>query len=709
MGKKVTVGYKYYLGIHMVLWHGPIDKLNRIEVDQKTAWSGNNTGGPITINQENLFGGEDREGGVSGKVDVEMGRRTQPVNSYLASRLGSNIPAYRGVCAVVLNQVYIGLNPYLKRWAFWGTRIHTRSDGSVQWYDAKSEIDGDMNAAHIIRECLTDNDWGMGYPESDIDDESFMMAADIMHSEGFGISLNWDKSVILQEFIQLVLGHIDASLYVSRTTGKFVLKLIRGGYNIDDLLVLDENSIDKVTDFKRNAVGELVNSVTVVYWDSSTGSNGSITVQDIALAAQQRATIGTTKQFPGITKGHLANRVASRVLRALSVPLASATLYTNRKASSLNVGDVFVFKWRDFGITQLAMRVVNIEMGALGSNAIKVQCVEDVFSLTEATYADPPPSSWEDPNKPPVPVVHYQTYDSPYWDVVQTLGETVARAMDPTSGFASAVAVRPSDGSFNCRIYSAPTGTYEDAGVLDFCPSATILLPVTRTQKVIPIENGVDMDLISIGTYATLGTEVVKVEAVSQTSMTVGRGCLDTVPIEHPGGTRVFFADDYVGTDAYEYSRGETAHFRLLPVTALGMLPIASSTVLNIPITSRQARPYPPGQFRIRSTYYPTSVPGDSAIPVSWAHRDRLQQTVNIVDYLAGNIGPELGTTYTCQVLRTNDSVIASHTGITGTSDSFTLAELGTNYGPMKIRLWSVRDGLASHQMHEWTFTRETV
>jgi hypothetical protein len=112
-----------------------------------------------------------------------------------------------------------------------------------------------------------------------------------MFSEGMGMSILWDRSVTLQEFIQEVLKHIDGSLFVDRTSGKFVLKLARAGYDVNSLLVLDESSVDKISDFKRNTIGELINSVTVVYWDASTGKNNSVTVQDIALAAQQQGTI----------------------------------------------------------------------------------------------------------------------------------------------------------------------------------------------------------------------------------------------------------------------------------------------------------------------------------------------------------------------------------------------------------------------------------
>lgn len=699
--KKVTVGYKYYLGMHMILCHGPVDKVTRIEVDGKTAWSGNGTGGPIYVNSPNLFGGEEREGGIQGTVDIDMGGPLQGRNTYLQGQLGADIPAYRGVLGAVLRQVYVGLNPYLKRWAFWASRIHVRQNGIPQWYDEKSEINGDMNPAHIIRECLTDPDWGMGYPEADIDDASFKAAADQMYDEGMGMSLLWDRSVTLEEFIQTVLKHIDASLYVDRFTGRFVLKLARGGYDINSLLVLGEAEIDRITDFKRNTIGELINSVTVVYWDASTGKNGSVTVQDIALAAQQQSTVSTTKQFPGFTNGAIATQAAQRSLRALSTPLASGTLYVNRKAASLNVGDVFVLNWPRYGITKLVMRVANIEMGSLGSNAIKIQAIEDVFSLESAVYAPPPPSEWTNPISAPAPCPYHNVIEAPFWELVQRLGETEARNIPLLSGFIVATGVRPSGDASNAKLYSNPTDTaWEEAGTVDFCPTAVLAAPIGPLTTVLPIQSGVDLDIVQVGTYAQIGPELVRVDAVTDTTLTVGRGVLDTVPVEHAEGTRVFFSDAYFETDTVEYASGETARIRLLPATGMGVLPIGSAPTQTVAIGGRSGRPYPPGRFRINNIDYPSAI-GTATIGVSWHHRDRLQQTATLLDTTAGNIGPEPGTTYTCRLLRVDTSAVLDEvTGITGNG-----ATLTTTYeGRVRVEVFSLREGRESFQRHRWDF-----
>lgn len=701
--KAVTVGYRYYLGIHMVLCHGPVDAITSIEVDGKTAWSGSNTGGRITIDNPELFGGDSREGGVSGDVDIEMGGQAQVPNDYLQARLGTDIPAYRGVVGAVLRQVYIGLNPYIKRWAFWARRINSRSDGNSTWYPAKAAIGTDMNPAHIIQECLTDTVWGMGYAFSDVDQASFMAAADQLHTEGMGMSLLWDRSQPLDEFIQIVVRHIDGSLYVNRSTGKFTLTLARGGYSVGSLPVLDESSIVRITDFKRGTLGDAVNSVTVTFTEGSTGKTNSVTVQDIALVAQQGAVVSTSIDYPGFSSTTIASKVASRDLKALSSTLARCTVYANRSAATLNVGDLFVLNWNNFGLSGVVMRVGDVELGSADSNTVKITCIEDAFSLPDLVHAAPSPSAWANPYTAPAPCPHQVLFESPYWEIAQTEGDAFAQALDPTSAFAVATGVRPSDDSINAKLYSTygTASAYEEAGLMDFCPTCTLTSALTSNATSASVTGWVDRDLVRVGSYAIVDSEFVIVTAVSESSLTLGRGTLDTVPAPHSSGARVLFVDDFLTSDKREYGSPETVRYKILPTTTKGTLAIGSATQLSVSTTSRAYRPYPPQRVRINSVAYPPSVLGNVDIVVTWAHRDRLQQTATLIDTEATSIGPEAGTTYTAEIRTADDTLIKAYSGITGTTATFTLADLGANYGVLRVKLWAVRDGHSSLQKHD--------
>src|SRR5688500_5959732 len=99
--KKQTVGYKYHLGMHMILCHGPIDFFSSIKVDDRPTWNGQVQDGTVTIAAENLFGGESREGGVSGPVKFCSGKPDQVADSYLEEHCGPLVPAYRGVAGAI--------------------------------------------------------------------------------------------------------------------------------------------------------------------------------------------------------------------------------------------------------------------------------------------------------------------------------------------------------------------------------------------------------------------------------------------------------------------------------------------------------------------------------------------------------------------------------------------------------------------------------
>ena len=701
--KKQIIGYKYSLGMHSVLCHGPIDKITKIEFDNKVAWSGESTGGNISISAPSLFGGESREGGVAGTINVDMGGPSQTPNSYLVSKLGNMVPAFRGVVSLVFNQFYMGMNPYIKPPSFWASRIHVRGNGVPQWYDAKSAIGEDMNPAHIIRECITDSRWGMGYLDADIDDTSFTQAADQLYDEGMGISLLWDASLAIEDFIKEILRHIDGSLFVDRTTGKFVLKLVRDDYSVGTLLHLDENSVEKITDFKRSTIDELINSVTVIYWDGTTGENNSVTVQDIALIGDQQGENNKKLEFPGFTNGTLATKVAERSLRALSSPLASCILYTNRLPASLNIGDVFTLSWSDYGISSITMRVTNIELGALDSNLIKINAIEDVFSISSNIYSPPADTGWSSPSNEPAPCPQHNVIEAPYWELVQILGESAVQQLDPTSGFVVATGTKPSDDAISISLMSNPYSTgYEEYDVTDFCPTATILSDITEMQSVWSI-TGSDLDLVDLNTYALIDNEIVSVLSISNSSVTVGRGVLDTVPTKHSAGARIFFSDTSFGTDRFEYSLGETARIKLLPSTGKGTLDISLAPAQTVVIQGRQYKPYPPGNFKINTQYYPDKSHGP--LTTSWAHRDRLQQTAMLVDTTAGNIGPEVGTTYSMSVEGNPSSwtTLKSVSGISTTSWDWATEDTDVLDGTssiQRIRLKSVRDGINSYQEH---------
>lgn len=912
--KKVTVGYKYYLGMHMVLCHGPVDKIVRIRVDERDAWVGNRRTGRITIRKPDLFGGESREGGIQGDIDFMPGEPTQGVNDYLSSKLGALVPAFRGVTSVVLRQVYIGLNPYLKKWDFRVSRVLTRQDGIPQWYPTKASIptvesfktrqrilfcldtstsmneavgggatrftvmkdnmiavldelatlaadaqvpvdiaittmhsasisyvavtqsgmtalknfviglttsasgtfftgfftyakswfsalasgeernnvmcivtdgqptmaqwpaalaeaapilqrtgtwsganevdvygvnidygdtsyteqidntSGDgvpvvsggssdelynavffafmgdspaMNVVHAIRECLTDPTWGMGYAEADLDDASFRAAADRLRSERLGICLIWDRQKTIQDMIQELLKHADAALYVDRKTGLFKIKLIRDDYDVDTLLHLTEANITKVENFSRPTFGELTTSVTVNYWNVSTGRNASITVQDIALASMQQAHVATTLQYPGLPDPVMASRVAQRALKLLSSQLGKAVIYADRSAKDVSIGDAIKVTWPEYALYETVFRVAEVAYGDGRSNRIKLTVIEDAFGMPEVELVTPGDPVWENPSAPPSAVTRQVAFEAPYYELVQRQGSTVVDTIlagNPDAGYVGAAAATPGGAAINARMYSNAGAGYADAGAMDFSPAATLSAAVGRYDTVLPIVNGSALDNVTVGTWAQIDDELVLVQAVDATSVTVVRAILDTTPSGHAAGAHLIFWDEFSTVDDTEYVTSDVVELKIAPVSGSGEVPLESATAMTVNVQGRAFRPYRPANLRIGGSL---DVDENSSItyPVTatWVGRNRLQETGGTpLAWTDATVAPEAGTTYRVTLLGETVGGVRTqfHQQDLGLAYSFSI-DLASYTIPagsavMVLQVHAMRDGLAS-------------
>lgn len=139
--KKVTVGYRYNMGLHMGLCHEP-DALLEIMAGDRTAWIGQVTESTtIQINAPSLFGGDEREGGIAGTCDVMMGRPDQLPNAYLAEHQGTPQPAYRGFLGLVYRGLIASNNPYIKNWAVRVRSILRGWHGGEAWYPERASVE----------------------------------------------------------------------------------------------------------------------------------------------------------------------------------------------------------------------------------------------------------------------------------------------------------------------------------------------------------------------------------------------------------------------------------------------------------------------------------------------------------------------------------------------------------------------------------------
>lgn len=713
-GGAQTVGYRYRMGLHMVLCHGPVDAVTEIRVGERTAWGDASRSipdaghgmGRISINRPDLFGGDGREGGIVGDIDVLPGDDAQAKNDYLVSRLGAMIPAFRGVLSFVVRRALLSSNnPYIKPWA---ARVWRANAGWSQttpvlplygydaWVVSLSEypypVVG-MDPAYIIAQCLTDTRWGMGYPPSSIG-SSFLSASSICKNDEIGLNLIWTRQQPIERFIEQVLDHIGGILYVHPRTGKFELKMLRDDYDADRLPRIGPNEIERFERFERPQQDELPNEITVVYTDWDTGKEATLTVQNLAAIQLRGGVINQRRDYPGVSYQPLAAKLAMRDLKRFGSPLARMTFTLAKDALEEMPlpGDVLLLSYPRVGVQRMVIRVTGVDTGKATDAALRIEAVEDVFGMGGSRLAASVPRLDDPPLLPAAPYLTLAV-EAPYWELARRMSRADLAYLTDTDTYVGALAAAGGHGQLNWHLSTGSSASeLQHRAVGDYAPllRLTSALPASELDAAaVPFTAMSNPDRLAAGDYAYLLdasgqiAEAVQVTAVNPTSGTVSlaRGMLDTTPVAHPPNTLLIGVGEWTAADTTDRAPGESVFVAATPRTtsAIGSAMLAANGNPLL-LTGRQARPYPPGRIRINGQTEPAVVAGD--LTITWAHRDRTQQTAYLVRQDEGHIGPETGVTYVVTV-KDRDGVIAhTETGIAGSSWTWDLATAAADAGP---------------------------
>lgn len=729
--KKQTVGYRYRMGLHLALCQGPVDAVQEIQMGDRTAW-GDADRAPlssghgltsISINKPDLFGGDSREGGVVGSIDVLSGHAGQGRNDYLMSRLGSAIPAFRGVLSLVARKIlFAANNPYIKPWAVRVRRFNSgwhdhawMGDSEVRKWDNDEgrEISVGMNPAHILVQCLTDPHWGMGYPQDTIG-WSFWNAAWALSSEGFGLNLIWTRQQPIESFISQVIDHIGGILYTDPEQGTFELKLLRDDYWIDSLPQLGPDEIVRLERFERAQWGELPNELTVVYTDWQTGGDTTVTVENLAAIQLQGGVINQRRDYPGVNHGPLAARLALRDLRALGSPLARMSLTVARDTLERAPlpGDVFLLNWPRLSVDQMVVRVTGIDTGTLGAAEWRIEAMEDVFGMSN-TVLSPPPPRVEEPTIEPLPPSLVLAVEVPYWELARRLSRAELAYLTDTDTYIGALAAAGGTGQLNWQLATgASNGDLAAVVGEDYAPLLTLdaTLPATESDALaVPVIAVSQPERLTEGDYVYLVDaigairEAVAILAFDAANATVdlARGVLDTTPQSHALGTRLIGVGEWLASEGAERAPGESVFVGAIPRTSTDQGdPALAINGQPMVLAGRQALPYPPGRIRLNGQTEPALVAGD--LTVAWAHRDRTQQTAYLVQQDEGDIGPELGVTYTLRIRNRNGMLAHTESGLTGTTFVWSAAVAASEAGALgdriTVEISAERDGLSNWQ-----------
>lgn len=190
-----------------------------------------------------------------------------------------------------------------------------------------------------------------------------------------------------------------------------------------------------------------------------------------------------------------------------------------------------------------------------------------------------------------------------------------------------------------------------------FTPIAELHEQIDYLTRVIPLgrANFPRIDALKIGMAALCDDEFMAITEIGPGTVTVKRGCADTVPAPHGKDSIIWFLDNSaMGSDRTERSAGEINSVKYSPFTiGGGEYPIAGSGIDVVTYNWRFFRPYPPGQMKMRNArwWLPQTLSADNPnLRLTWAHRDRGLQSDRLIDHDVTSIGPERGTTYTLRV-----------------------------------------------------------
>jgi len=526
--------------------------------------------------------------------------------------------------------------------------------------------DRDMNPAHIIRECLTNTEWGMALPGSAIDDTSFTDAANVLYDEGFGLSLTWSGQSYVETFVNEILGHIDATYGTDPETGKFFIKLIRGGYDVGVLPELTEDNC-RIIQFNRKGMGETTNEVVVTWTNPANEGEETVTVHDLANYSAQGVLISSSRNYYGIRSASLAIRVALRELNKASQPLATFEVEANRVAWRWKSGDVIKVTYPEYGLNGLPCRITNINYGKPGTMGIRITLIEDVFDMPSDSYVVSDGSYWEPPTQPVLSVTNATVTSAPYFAVARTAGDSIAEGMTypsaynliMASGYGSMAEVyAPNTDSLGNSTYTL-TNTVSMIGRVELTTSLTpevvSTVSFSTASEAVPVAPGV---VLFVGDDQST-SEVCIVESVSGNTATVRRGMLDTVPATWPAGTvcRVVNWDDFP-TDGVENIVGGTSSYRIAPPYLAGVGYVVSSVTYD----DRMYKPYRPAYFRINGSLWPTHIVGNSAM--TWVHRNRLLETSVPLKWNDSSVTVEPGVSYTLELYGESGTLKRTYSGL---------------------------------------------
>lgn len=654
--ERVTIGYEYFIGLHMALCRGPLDgpddRFGNVRNDDSFVWgpdspagqgrvSLSDSGTDINVIDRDFFGEDDKpgQGGLDLRWRIYPGTQTQSVDNYIANRTGRSI-AYRGTVHVVQRNSWIGNSPNIRNFEFELERYPNGLGLSA----GDRRVNRGANPMNVLYECLTNAEWGLGLDVTDVDVAGFQAIASTLATEGQGFAWIWDSAREVTEVIKLIEQQVDGILTQDATTGVFTFTLVRDDYTPGTLPLLDETNVISVERFKRPGWNTTANVVQLQFADRQAAFRTTYAqAQDSANIDITGAVNITDLRFPGVTDRGLANDICWRELRLLSYPIATGRLIVNRTQYDLKPGDVREFSWSQLGLTRLPIRVTRIDRGNLLKGQIAIDFSEDIFNASGGTFSPPPTSEWVQPSTDAAANLVERLFEIPYvlTDANDSGGNTVAVQVATIN-----VAGSGQEIAYNQYISVADFPTVPaDPGEGDpatpfraegFSPYGLLTAPLDKGQTNgfqdavgFIVDNGVDLDslvdinasqLENLQNACLIDDEIILFSDVTDnlndtfTIFNLIRGALDTVPADHADNAQVFFFSYGSGllNTLPETDTSQNWKARSQPLTSFSLFDFNLTNVISLTTQGRAGKAYPARNVRVND-----GTPGGGYFPIS--------------------------------------------------------------------------------------------
>jgi len=736
-----VVGYRYSVALQLGWCYGPVKDITRLWWNKDDIFYDIADGDPIinssnsTLTKRNLnfFAGAPGSStvpavwdGFSLTWEWKLGTFNQTAATYYTlsgdQTINAQIPTYPGICYSMnlefpVNLVTGGLaNSYVGN----SGKVPpisaeiSRFPNGIGLTGTMEEVNGaDANPACILYEILTNADWGLGVPAIEVDTASFVTAGTALFGEGNGYTNLIDVKEDILNLIRGVEEHMDGILFKSPTAGKWQIKLFRTDYKLLNLFAVNEDNIIEVSTFTRGTWEGTTNQVTVKFKDREDNyKETSAFSQDMANEFIVQSAVVTEKVFPGCKNRSLANKLAWRTLRTLSFPLAQGAIIVDRTASSVSPGQVLRFTNAALGITDMAIRVKEVDFGNILEGSIRIEFAEDIFYDAAPTFADPQDTTWTDPglgDLQAIPAAEQFIIEAPRGIIMRDDGSATDDASkifcvtrrQTAESFVFGVQATSTDGinegAYTQEISSAsfafigsltvaidPGGQYVGSIPeiqIDALPSTALDIEGSFGTIVNPDDLGTDLSQLCY-IDGTNGGEFILVTSSGPgiggdvTLNDVYRGVLDSVQQRHEAGDPVWMIF-LSGTVSFsEVVNGEYAHIRLGPAAYFGNIDPQDAAVTEVAIqmTQRALRPIPPSEYKVNTVRYPSSVAFGSylteASSLDFEITRRDYRQVNEVEALTVDAGT-LNSDYPSFNSTTHEAIIADLASVPYLSASF--------------------------------------